>query len=164
MNSWRWVLALLLLLATFQSSYYFLAVKRVGVSAWLNFNACAVANLTYLVGFVLWAVSGARWLMCLAVLPLLFFGTGGLFVFSWSGMNIIPQAGHILMTANVGLLVLDIFRSRDFRAATVGLLLSIGIFSMFIGFQQNFVRTHVQEFRDLMFPVGSSPGRGAGTD
>ena len=164
MNVWRWAFAALLLLATVQSSHYFLAVKKAGIAAWLNFNACALANITFLAGFAVWLIFGSRWLMAMAVLPMFFFGTGGLFVFPWSGWNIIPQAGHLLMTANLGLLILDIFRSQDFRPAVAGLLLGIGVFSIFIGFQQNYVREHVREFREMMSPPVSVRGRGAGTE
>jgi hypothetical protein len=77
-------------------------------------------------------------------------GTGGLFVFPWSGMNIIAQVSHLLMTANLALMLFDLFRLKDFRAAAIGLLLGTFIFSWFLAVQQNYVSSHPREMKELL--------------
>ena len=73
MNKLRIVLAVLLLLVTLQGSWYFLGMRHSGIKPWLMFNACAVANITFLIGVVVFFFSGSRTIMYLAVLPLFFF-------------------------------------------------------------------------------------------
>jgi hypothetical protein len=73
-----------------------------------------------------------------------------MFVLPWRGMNIIPQIGHMIMTLNIGWVVLTTFRMSDYKTAVIGLLLGIVIFSIFIGFQQNYVATHLEDFKRIM--------------
>jgi hypothetical protein len=150
MNKLRLILAVPLLLVTLQGGWYFLGMRHSGIRPWLMFNACAVANITFLIGLVVFLCSGSRIIMYLAVLPLFFFGTGGLFVFPWSGMNIIAQVSHLLMTANLGLMLFDLFKLKDFRAAAIGLLLGSFIFSWFLAVQQNYVSSHPREMKELL--------------
>ncbi|MDD5065652.1 MAG: hypothetical protein PHF84_01265 [bacterium] len=150
MNALRTVLIVLVLLAALQSTWFFLGMARVGVISWLTFNACAVANITLIIGYVLFLVLKTRLVMYMAVLPLFFFGTGGLFVFPWGGWNIIPQISHIIMTLNLIVLVYDMFRTGDFKTGALGLLLSIVLFGWFLGFQQSYVYSHRSEFQKIM--------------
>jgi len=150
MNKLRIVLAVLLLLVTLQGSWYFLGMRHSGIKNWLMFNACAVANIVFLTGLAVFFISGSRAIIYLAVLPLFFFGTGGLFVFPWSGMNIIAQVSHLLMTANLALMLFDLFRLKDFRAGAIGLLLGSFIFSWFLAIQQNYVSSHPREMKELL--------------
>ncbi len=150
MNKLRIVLAVLMLLATLQGAWYFLGMRHSGVKPWLMFNACAVANITFLTGVAVFFFTGSRAVMYMAVLPLFFFGTGGLFVFPWSGMNLIAQGSHLVMTANLGLMLIDLFRLKDFKAAAVGLLLGGFVFSWFLAVQQNYVNAHPREMKELL--------------
>jgi hypothetical protein len=150
MNKLRIILAVLLLLVTLQGSWYFLGMRHSGIKSWLMFNACAVANITFLIGVAVFFISGSRTIMYLAVLPMFFFGTGGLFVFPWSGMNIIAQVSHLVMTANLGFMLFDLFKLKDFRAAAIGLLLGTFIFSWFLAFQQSYVNHHPREMKELL--------------
>jgi hypothetical protein len=91
-----------------------------------------------------------RTIMHMAMLPMFFFGVGGLVVFPWSGMNIIPQIGHIIMALNIGWTIFITLTTNDYRAATIGLLLGIAVFSFFIGFQQNYTASHPEAFKRIM--------------
>jgi hypothetical protein len=155
MTKSRLLMAGLLLLATFNSSWYFLGIRRAGIANWLMFNACAVANITFLLGVAVYLVCGTRALLYVAVLPLFFFGTGGLFVFAWSGPMLVAQISHLLMTANLALLVADMVRLRDFKAASIGMLIGTCVFSVFLAVQQDYVRRHPAEAQALL---GMSPG------
>ena len=157
--SWiRMILAMLLLLATIQGASFFLCIKKVNVIAWITFNACAVANITFLIGFVLFLLFRNRTVMYMAILPLFFFGTGGLFVFPWSGMNIIPQIAHIIVTLNMIVLLIDLYREQDFKAGATGLLIGVFVFAWFLAFQQQYVYSHMDEFqRTIGFPQQKNP-------
>ncbi len=140
----------LIVLVTLQSTWYFLGMQRASFLTWICFNACAVANVTFIVGFILSIPLKTRVIMYMATLPLFFFGTGGLIVFPWKGMNIIPQISHIIMTLNLLVMFWEMFKSHDYKNASIGLLLSIIVFSFFIAFQQNYVFQHPEEWAKLM--------------
>ena len=144
------ILAVLLLLATIQSTFFFLVVMKVKCIEWIVFNACAPSNITFLIGFVLYLLLKDRTVLHMAILPMFFFGVLGLFVFPWNGMNIIPQIGHMLMTLNIGWAVLVTLHTHDYKAATIGMLLGIVVFSVFIGFQQNYVATHPEDVKRIL--------------
>ena len=95
------ILAILLLLATIQSTFFFLVVMKVKFVEWIVFNACAPSNITFLIGFALFLLFKNRTVLYMAILPMFFFGVLGLFVFPWNGVNIILQIGHMLMTLNI---------------------------------------------------------------
>lgn len=144
------ILAALLLLATIQSTFFFLVVIKVKCIEWIVFNACAPSNITFLIGFVLYLLFKDRTVLHMAILPMFFFGVLGLFVFPWNGVNIIPQIGHMLMTLNIGWAVLITLHTHDYKAATIGMLLGIVVFSVFIGFQQQYVATHPEDFKKIL--------------
>jgi hypothetical protein len=144
------ILAILLLLATMQSTFFFLFIMKTKFVEWIAFNACAPANITFLIGFVLFLLFKDRTVLHMAILPMFFFGVLGLFVFPWKGVNIIPQVGHIIMALNIGWIVLVTLITYDYKAATIGMLLGIVVFSVFIGFQQNYVATHPEDFKRIL--------------
>jgi hypothetical protein len=142
--------SVLLLLAIIQSTIFYFAILKVGFSDWIFFNACAPSSLTYLIGFVIYLAVKNKTFMYLGVLPMFFFGLSGLFVFSWSGMNIMTQIMHIIMLLNIIWLIILTFKEEQFKSATIGLLLSIFIFGIFIGFQQDYIRKHSEEFKHTL--------------
>jgi hypothetical protein len=144
------ILAILLLLATIQSTFFFLVIMKTKFVEWIVFNACAPANITFLIGFALLLLFNDRTVLHMAILPMFFFGVLGLFVFPWKGVNIIPQVGHIIMALNIGWAVLITLKTYDYKAATIGMLLGIVIFSVFIGFQQNYMATHPEDFKRIL--------------
>jgi hypothetical protein len=144
------ILAILLLLATMQSTFYFLVIMKVKFVEWIVFNACAPSNITFLIGFALFLLFKDRTVLHMAILPMFFFGVLGLFVFPWKGVNIFPQIGHMLMALNIGWAVLVTFNTHDYKAATLGMLLGIAVFSVFIGFQQQYVATHLDDFKRIL--------------
>ncbi len=150
MNKIGLILSILLLLTTLQSTFFFLGVLKVNFIEWIVFNACAPSNITFLIGFVLFLTFKNRIVLYMAILPMFFFGVLGLFVFPWSGMNIIPQIGHIIMTLNIIWTIWIMFKTNDYKVAAIGMLLGIVIFSIFIGFQQRYVATHQEDFKRIM--------------
>jgi hypothetical protein len=145
------ILAVLLLLATMQSTFFFLVKMKTKFVEWVVFNACAPANITFLIGFFLFLLFKDRTVLHMAILPMFFFGVLGLFVFPWKGANIIPQIGHIIMALNIGWVILVTLKTHDYKAATTGMLLGIVVFSVFIGFQQNYVATHPEDLERILY-------------
>lgn len=153
-------LAVLLLLATVNSTNYFLNVMKVSPLEWLVFNACAPSNITYLIGFVIYLATKDRTALHIAILPLFFFGGLGLLVFPWNGYNLIAQVSHILMASNIAWVLFYTFKTSDYKAAAIGLLLGVLISAPFIGFQQNYVSSHPDAFsRILGVDAGGSTTR-----
>jgi len=152
-NKMSIVLAVLLLLVTVQGSMFYLVKLKVRLIEWLFFNPCAASNITFLIGFVIFLFKGERVLLHLAILPMFFFGTLGMFFLSWSGMNIIPQAGHIIMTLNIALTIYTTFAAGDFKAAALGFMVGVFVFAPFIAIQQDYVRSHPDDFNRILAPA-----------
>ena len=144
------ILAILLLLITINSSWYFLGVRKVKIIEWLVFNACAPSSITFLIGFTVYLANNDRTILHIAVLPMFFFGGLGLLVFPWSGYNMIGQVSHLIMVANIVWLLFVTVKTADFQPAAIGLVLGIVIFSGFIAFQQTYVATHPDDFQKIL--------------
>jgi len=139
------VLAILLFIAAANSTNYFLNMLRVSVVQWLMFNACAPSIAAYLLGFIVYYFTKNRMWLAIAVVPIFFFGTMGLFVFPWNGMNCIAQVSHILMTLNILWALVAIIHSADYKALGIGLLTSIAVFIPLITVQQYYCRIHADD-------------------
>ena len=84
-----------------------------------------------------------------------FFGTLGMFFLPWSGMNIIPQVGHIIMTLNITITIYTSFAMGDFKRAAIGVVIGIVVFAPFIAFQQTYVRDHPDDFNLILINTES---------
>ncbi len=143
-------LAVLLLLTTLNSTHYFLRVAKAKPIEWIVFNACAPANIAYLIGFLIFLITQDRTVLHAAVLPIVFFGGLGLFLFPWSGFNLIAQISHIIMVLNVVWLLWGTFAGDDYQSAFLGLLIGLVIFSPFINYQQMYSSTHPEAAQKLL--------------
>jgi hypothetical protein len=144
------VLNTLLLLMVLNSTYFFLAIAKVSVLQWIVFNACAPSSLACIAGFVLfWKDKNKMWL-AVATIPIFFFGTMGLFIFPWSGNNLIAQMSHIVMTLNMLWGLWIILKNNDYVALGKGLLLSTALFIPFISFTQAYCRIHADEVMKVL--------------
>ena len=95
------VLAIALLLLTLSGSGYFFFSLKTNIVQWIAYNACSPSSLVYLVGFIVFLCNKNAIGLALAFLPMYYFGTMGLFTFTWSGANIFAQMSHITMTLNL---------------------------------------------------------------
>jgi len=144
------VLAMLLLLLTFSGSGYFFFTLKVNFVQWLVYNACSPSSLLYLgCLIVFWVTKKTVWLP-LAFLPMYYFGTMGLFTFTWSGANIFAQMSHITMTLNLIWAGYVLYRIGDYKAFAQGLLWSIVLFVPYIAFVMYYCRTHAEEISQLL--------------
>lgn len=143
-------LAIVLLLLTLSGSGYFFLTLKVTFLQWLAYNACSPSSLVYLgCLIVFWLTKKTVWLP-LAFLPMYYFGTMGLFTFTWSGANIFAQMSHITMTLNLIWAGYVLYRIGDYKAFARGLLWSIVLFVPYIAFVMYYCRTHAEEISQLL--------------
>ena len=143
-------LAIVLLLLTLSGSGYFFFTLKVTFVQWLAYNACSPSSLVYLgCLIVFWLTKKTVWLP-LAFLPMYYFGTMGLFTFTWSGANIFAQMSHITMTLNLIWAGYVLYRIGDYKAFAQGLLWSIVLFVPYIAFVMYYCRTHTEEISQLL--------------
>ena len=79
-----------------------------------------------------------------------YFGTMGLFTFTWSGANVFAQLSHITMTLNLLWAGYMLHRVGNHKAAAQGLLWSILFFVPYIAFVMYYSRTHAEEISNLL--------------
>lgn len=140
------IFAVLLLLTVINSTWYFLGIAKVSVVQWIVFNACAPSSIAYLAGLFIYSQTSNRAWLSIAVVPMMFFGTMGMFVFPWnSGMDLLVQFSHVIMTINMAWGVWIILHNMDFKALGCGLLASVAVFVPFIAFTQTYCREHAEE-------------------
>ena len=144
------LLAIALLLLTLSGSGYFFISLKVNFVQWLSYNAYSPSSLVYLVGFVIFLYNRNTTWLALAFLPMYYFGTMGLFTFTWSGANIFAQLSHITMTLNLFWAGYILYRIGDYKASARGLLYSIILFVPFISFVMYYCRTHAEEISNLL--------------
>mgnify|MGYP001013055617 FL=1 len=143
-------LAIVLLLLTLSGSGYFFFTLKVNFVQWLAYNACSPSSLVYLgCLIVFWVTKKTVWLP-LAFLPMYYFGTMGLFTFTWSGANIFAQMSHITMTLNLIWAGYVLYRIGDYKAFASGLVWSIVLFVPYIAFVMYYCRTHAEEISQLL--------------
>ena len=143
-------LSIVLLLLTLSGSGYFFFTLKVTFVQWLAYNACSPSSLVYLgCLIVFWVTKKTIWLP-LAFLPMYYFGTMGLFTFTWSGANIFAQMSHITMTLNLIWAGYVLYRIGDYKAFARGLVWSIVLFVPYIAFVMYYCRTHAEEISQLL--------------
>ena len=143
-------MAIALLLLTLSGSGYFFISLKVNFIQWLAYNACSPSSLIYLVGFVIFLYNRNTTWLALAFLPMYYFGTMGLFTFTWSGANIFAQLSHITMTLNLIWAGYILYRIGDYKASACGLLYSIVLFVPYIAFVMYYCRSHAEEISRLL--------------
>jgi len=127
------------------STWFFLGMAHFPAEAWLVFNACAPSVMLYLAGYFF---KSSR-IMASALPFLLFFGTGGLFVFGWTGTAIYAQIGHIAMTLATVWILMKIFMEKSYRFSVAGLAAGIIAFAVVLPVQQKYVKTHPEYLKKL---------------
>ena len=143
-------LAIVLLLLMLSGSGYFFFTLKVTFLQWLAYNACSPSSLVYLGCLIVFSVTKKTVWLPLAFLPMYYFGTMGLFTFTWSGANIFAQMSHITMTLNLIWAGYVLYRIGDYKAFAQGLLWSIVLFVPYIAFVMYYCRTHAQEISQLL--------------
>lgn len=114
-----WALIILILVNALWSTFVFLVFLKVPFYYWIFLNICAPT--IYLTTAALLIKN--KVFMNVMVPFLIYFGTGGLFVFSWSSIMLQAQFTHILMTITAIYIVLSSLDEK--KKMLVGLTLGI---------------------------------------
>jgi len=98
-----WALIVLILVNALWSTFVFLVFLRVPVYCWVFLNICAPT-----IYLTIAALLFKNKVFMNAMVPfLMYFGTGGLFLFNWSSIMLQAQFTHILMTITAIYIVLS---------------------------------------------------------
>jgi hypothetical protein len=140
-----WIIVSLNLLMAANSTFFFTAVLGAGLGGWLAMNSCAPSIFVFAAGYLL----RRRSVMAVGAGCMFRFGTLGLFVFGWVGMNnLIPQVGHILMTAAVIYFTVRMIRSGSAEALIIACLSALLL--LYSAWQWEWFQNHPQILDHLM--------------
>lgn len=115
----------------------FLLRLRVNFLEWMILNTCAFVVIAMIIGLIL----NNKLLMNITVPILFFYGTLSLSVFSWK-YSLIPQIGHLLMTAALIYILIATIKNKDFKSLVIGLLIGIIVLIPFMKFQQDYYKSN----------------------
>lgn len=144
------ILAVALALLTLAGSGYFFFTLRVNLVQWLAYNACSPSSIVYLYCFVAFLARQQPALLAVALLPMYYFGTMGLFTFTWSGANVFAQMSHITMTLNLIWAIYVFRKTIDYKTYAQWLIFGILVFVPYIAFVMYYCRTHADELTTLL--------------
>lgn len=140
------VFATFLLLTILNSTWFFLGIAKVSIIQWVVFNACAPSSIAYLLGLFMYFQTLNKLWLSIAIIPMMFFGSIGLFVFPWdTWTDLLVQMSHIVMTINIVWSLKIVLKERDYESLGKGLLISTLVFIPFIAFTQDYCRNHAEE-------------------
>ena len=144
------ILAAALALLTLAGSGYFFFTLRVNFVQWLAYNACSPSSIVYLCCFVAFLARRQPALLAVALLPMYYFGTMGLFMFTWSDANVFAQMSHITMTLNLIWAIYVFRKTVDYKTYAQRLIFGILVFVPYIAFVMYYCRTHADELTTLL--------------
>lgn len=148
-----YLLAALMLLTLLNSAYFFLAVARFRIGEWLSFNACSLATIVYLICFASYRITRKSIYLAIALLPLYYYGTMGLFMMPWNAANIFTQITHIVITLNVIWILFVLLKDARLESLGKGLLIGIIIFVPVFAVIQHYLQMHLAEFMQILQKV-----------
>ena len=148
-----YLLAVLMLLALLNSAHFFLSIAKFGVGEWLVFNACSVSIIAYLVCFTCFQITNKDFFLAIALVPLYYYGTMGLFVITWDVANMFAQITHIIITLNVIWILFVLLKESRFESLGKGLLIGVLVFVPLFAIIQSYSQLHMAEFMQMLQKV-----------
>lgn len=133
-----WVIATLNMIMMILSAYFYLIMVEFPITAWFFFNICFFSTLIFLIGFFL----KNKVIMSASIPFLAYFGTRGMFIYSWQGMMIIAQITHIFMTLAIVYIIFESIKSKEWRKLIIGFIIGLVIFLIFLPMHQNYIEFH----------------------
>lgn len=140
----------LLALTTLNSAYFFLGVLKLSLFKWLAFNACSVASILFIVCFFLYRTTKKGYWLAISLFPMYYYGTIGLFVMPWNGVNIFAHISHLIITLNIILTMYIIVKNRQWEELGKGLLFGVLISVPVIAIIQSYSQLHIDEFIQIL--------------
>lgn len=139
-----------MLLALLNSAYFFLSTAKFGLGEWLVFNACSVSIIVYLICFTCFQITKKDFLLAIALVPLYYYGTMGLFVMSWDIASLVAQVTHFIITLNVIWILFVLLKESKFESLGKGLLIGVLVFVPLFAIIQSYSQLHMAEFMQLL--------------
>lgn len=145
-----YLLAVFMLLALIGSTYFFLSVMKLGMGEWLAFNACSLSIIVYLICFTCFQVTKKYFFLAIALVPLYYYGTMGLFLTTWNATNMFPQITHLIITLNVIWILFVLLKESGFESLGKGLLIGVLVFVPVFAVIQSYTQLHMAEFMRML--------------
>lgn len=145
-----YLLTAFMLLALLNSAYFFLFVVKLGIGEWLAFNACSLAIMVHLVCFICFRFTKKDFFLAVALVPLYYYGTMGLFVVPWDVANMFAQITHIIITLDVIWILFVLFNDSGFESLGKGLLVGMLVFVPLFALIQHYLQLHQAEILQIL--------------
>ncbi len=143
-------LSALMLISLLNSIYFFLFLAKLSILKWLTFNACSLAILIYFICYAFYYKSKKEKYLSMALIPLYYYGTMGLFIMTWTAANTFAHLTHIVITLNIIWLLFKILNTKNYDQIGKGLLIGISIFFPLFAFIQIYSQKYVQEILSII--------------
>ncbi|MBN2280658.1 MAG: hypothetical protein JXQ65_08760 [Candidatus Marinimicrobia bacterium] len=144
------IIAILMLLALLNNSYFFMGILKLNMPKWLAFNACSLSIIIYLLCFFIYQITKMEYFLAIPLLPLYYYGTMGLFIMPWNASNIPAHITHFLITVNVLWIIYTQLKDHNFASLGKGLLIGMIIFVPIFAIIQSYTQLHKKEFMTLL--------------
>jgi hypothetical protein len=145
-----YILAALMLFALLNSAWFFLFVVKLGFFEWLAFNACSLSIITYLVCYALFRIKKKDFFIAIALVPLYYYGTMGLFLIPWNSANMFAQVTHVIITLNFIWILIVLLKESKYESLGKGLTLGVLLFVPVFAVIQNYSQLHMAEFMQML--------------
>lgn len=148
-----YLLTAFMLFALLNSAYFFISVVKLGIGEWLAFNACSLSIIAYLICFACFQIIKKDFFLAIALVPLYYYGTMGLFVTPWNATNMFAQITHIIITLNVIWILYVLLKESKYEYLGKGLLIGVFVFVPVFAVIQSYSQLHMAEFMQMLQKV-----------
>lgn len=145
-----YLLAVFMLFALINSAYFFMFMAKFKLGEWLAFNACSFSIIVYLVCFAFYKILKSDVFLAIALVPLYYYGTIGLFVIPWDAANAFAQVTHIIITLNVIWVLSLLLKGSRYESLGKGLLIGVLAFVPVFAVIQHYSQLHMTYFLQIL--------------
>lgn len=148
-----YLLAALMVLTLLNSAHFFTSIVKLQIGEWLAFNACSLAIISYLACFACFQITKKDFFLAIALVPLYYYGSMGLFVVPWNAANMFSQITHIIITLNVIWILFVLLKESRYESLGKGLLIGVLVFVPVFAVIQTYSQLHMAEFMQMLQKV-----------
>lgn len=145
-----YILAALMLLTLLNSAYFFISIAKLQIGEWLAFNACSLAIISYLICLACFQITKKDFFMAIALVPMYYYGSMGLFLVPWDTANTFSQITHIIITLNVIWILFVLLKQSRYESLGKGLLIGVLVFVPIFAVIQAYLQLHMAELMQML--------------
>jgi hypothetical protein len=138
------IIIILNLVMAILSTNFFLNMLKFSIYEWVCSNICAPTIYILSIGYFL----NNPFFINMSLILLFRYGTLGLYIFTWSLKNLMPQLSHILMTLALLVLVKKILVGK-LKLSIMGLISGLILMFVVSSMQNEFFLQNPQKLEDL---------------